>query len=97
MSCIINDFVSLKLEYLSEYLARDSREYRKAFAAHLKEVSRAIQYIKAVDNGEYVEEGDKEIIMKCISDQNIFKTLVVEAELIKNELQVLLKNQKASA
>lgn len=89
-----DDYLCFKLADLADDMKKDVLSYRRAFAAHLMCVSKAIHAIEFVQSGQNPEGSEREAIQNCINPTFMLRTLVIEADNLRNELKSILKRAK---
>ena len=81
-----NYFYSQLDNFIYEFSKNASSPERKAFLSHLILIKEAIHDIEWVDSGDSSPSQENKAIMKCISNQDILKSLIEEAKLLIKQL-----------
>ena len=60
---------------------------RKAFAAHLRKVAKALHDIEWVDSGDYSQGMESEAIRACLKEGDVLDALIDQAKQVISDLQ----------
>ena len=87
------DYVYGRVEDASDtILNRSKKPLHTAFAKHLKDVAVALHDLEWVLSGDTSEPDEEQAIRKCINKSNEIKSAIEEAEIAKNNLEMVIKN-----
>ena len=85
------DYAYRTIEDVSRRLMRrESHAIRKAFGELMLRCAQAMHDIEWVDSNDMGDGDEMEAIMKCISPQDLLRVTVVEAVILKGELEKLI-------
>lgn len=83
------NYLYSKLEYEANFLANTPE--RRAFAAHLRKVVKALHDIEWVDSSDYVPGDENEAIRACLGDALVLEAAIEQAhdaaKVLRDELE----------
>jgi len=88
------DYLCFKIADLADEMGKDNLSYRRSFSTHLLSVAKALHAIEYVQSGQNPEGSERSAIQECINPSYSLRSLVMEAEKIRDELKLLLKRAK---
>lgn len=89
------DYLCYKMEDAARTLmGKAQTPYRQAFGELMLRCAKAMHDIEWVDSSDMGDGDDLETIMKCISEKDVLRVTVKEAEKVITELEKLISQAK---